>query len=277
MQIIAFIWQSRIWIACCALAFNISQSLAYGIEWKENPEFAVILAVATWCLYSWHYLEYTIQKFQQNSSTFLLKIYLTFLVGTSIGVSISIINLGYIWHFLFPGMVSLIYISFNLLQNKMLRDNLPSGILNRIQFLLIKRHKWLKPISIALVWAAITTPPHIAYTSYDILIFSSHLLLIFATALFFDLKDTKRDQREGIQTLAATWGHATTKWVVSIILFLAYSLFFFHAPSFYWALSLLTTTLIIWRYPVSELRQEFYFYFLVDGLILLPWVVQKLM
>lgn len=274
MQIIAFIWQSRIWIACCALAFYISQSIAYGIEWKDNPEFALILAVATWSLYSWHYIEYTVHKFQKNYSPFWLKMYLAFLVGTSIGVSISIIYWGYILHFLFPGIVSLIYISFNLLQNKKVKDIVPSKLVAPIQYLLIKRNKWIKPISIAVVWAAITTPPQIAYTSYNILIFGSHMLLIFAIALFFDLKDIKRDQGEGIHTLAATWGHSTTKWVVTVLLFLAYTLYYVHEPTLFWMVAFLSTIWVIWRHPVTGLRQEFYFYFLVDGFILLPWLVQ---
>jgi 4-hydroxybenzoate polyprenyltransferase len=274
MQFIAFIWQSRIWIACCAVAFYISQSLAYGIEWTAIPEYSVILVVATWCLYSWHYLEYTTQKFQKNYSQFLLKMYLTLLMATSIAVSISIIYWGYFWHFLFPGIVALIYIAFNLLQNKKVKDIMPSKLVAPIQFLLIKRNKWIKPLSIAFVWAAITTPPHIAYTSYDFVIFGSHMMLIFAIALFFDLKDIKRDQGEGIHTLAATWGPSTTKWVVSVIIFLANTLYYLHDPSLYWLVVYLLTTLVIWQYPVSRLSQEFYFYFVVDGLIFFPWLVQ---
>jgi 4-hydroxybenzoate polyprenyltransferase len=198
------------------------------------------------------------------------------LLGTSLAISISILNYEYLGHFLIPGIVAGIYIAFNLLQNKFIRDNIPSGLLQSIQVLLIKRHKWIKPISIALVWAAITTPPQIEYNSYDLLIFGSHTLLIFAIALFFDLKDIDRDRDLGIHTLAASWGATSTKWIVTLIFFMAYSLYYFVNPSVFWVLAYLLTIALIWQYPVSNIRREFYFYFAVDGLILIPWLVHEL-
>jgi 4-hydroxybenzoate polyprenyltransferase len=111
-------------------------------------------------------------------------------------------------------------------------------------------------------------------TEKALVVFMIHFLFIIAITLPFDIRDYRIDQEKSLITTPQVIGIRWTK-IMAIIFLLAFTLLFlFFIKSWYVLfLSTLTGHLII---NSSPQKKEHYYTFLLDGTILIYFIIVKL-
>ena len=131
---------------------------------------------------------------------------------------------------------------------------------------------FLKIFLIAYVWASTSILPIIefGFTISTFYIFINNLLFIFAITLPFDIRDFERDQSKSLKTIPQSIGINWTKILSALLLLL--SLTFTSAIEMFPEIAVAFVSVLLILFS-SKKNSEYYFLGLIDGLIILKWLI----
>jgi hypothetical protein len=265
------LWQSKVWVALGAIAIYRSQVLASQGSAPWDTTYAILLFLSTLSLYQLHQLDFVYKHRFGSIMNTSFRTYLLALVSMIVITILLSAFWGYLLHMLFPALIALAYVSYNLIHSNL--PIVPQAWKNTpyLNHFLLKSKGWLKPISLALAWSWICSPPgHI-----NCIVLTYHACYVFAIALYFDVKDINSDHLAGIRTPAGILGANQTA-----ILSCLFAGFFFLFADFLGhyllrAVALASYILIITiRSLIIPQFTAVYFYFGVESLLFLPWLIQ---
>lgn len=146
---------------------------------------------------------------------------------------------------------------------------------------------WLKPLTIGAVYAILTAliPYHQSgYTWYESGWLSlGRLLFVGSLSIIFDIGDVVEDDLQKVKTIPQEYGRTKAKLIGSIFLILALIIESYGAWVFLievkGIVSLIFTYMVSWVLLImaNEYRKWWYFLFLVDGMMGLPWILAWLL
>ena len=210
--LLAFLANSNIFIALCALALSVQTLILSGIQISFHP-YWITLFCATLLVYNYNgaylFKENIPSKIRGKFGRVLLGV---LLVGCIVG-----------------GVISAFYLSL-----KTLLLMVPLGILSLAYYVpLLKKENikkslkqlvGLKVFLIAFVWAVATVIiPHIELSTEPLnaqvgWLFMERLLFIFALAMPFDIRDMQSDSTWDVRTYPVVFGVEKTKRIAVIIM-----------------------------------------------------------
>lgn len=184
---------------------------------------------------------------------------------------------------LFFGSLSLLYFIFHFELNSVLYLIIPTVITTnylisrQIDTYSIRKHAWLKPISIAFTWSWCALGPNwLDSPSYEhVIIFLMIFCQILSLAIIFDVKDKSLDHAEGISTLAQKFSLPQLKTLCISIALCAFALMVIYSISyslpislFLWFSKIYILQIIVISLTTSN-RDSLYYYIYIDGIIVL--------
>ncbi|MGK7395676.1 MAG: hypothetical protein ACNS62_13945 [Candidatus Cyclobacteriaceae bacterium M3_2C_046] len=145
----------------------------------------------------------------------------------------------------------------------------------------LRKIPYLKVFVIAYIWAASSVVLPVFHINTEplfsdiLLIFLAHYIFIFALSLIFDLKDVAYDQSAQLVTMPSRWGRFYTK-VLSIFLLLLFGILLLIYQAHLYPVISLTLLNIIALLTVSSHRSRHFYYLVIDGLIIMYFLVVAL-
>jgi hypothetical protein len=267
-----FLWQSKIWVALAAVAMYRSQVMAAGDPGKWDPVYTGLLFLATAGIYQLHQMDYVRSHWFAKDKEGGFRLYFLLLILLLTGTGVAILITGYTAHFILPSLLALAYVSYNVVHSHLpwIPDSLRENALLKTIFL--KTKYWLKPISLALAWAWVTSPPGLANPG----IMAWHGMFVLAVALYFDVKDMHTDPLDGIKTPAGVLGANHTALLSVSIAGTTLLTAYLSSSCTTWLLSMIYFSgIIAVRSLIPERLQTTYFYFGVESLLFIPWIIQE--
>lgn len=266
LKALRFFVFSNIFITICALVMSMYTSVFFSAA--ISSKLLLFTAAGTLCSYSFHWLlpsTHTQLSPRENWSV-LNRLLLTVLFILSAAVSIYSAALlsDHLWK-LFPLALLTFFYS--------------SGKLPRGPFVLFRKYFIGKTIYLALIWSLVTVylPIIISDTVWQTphtLFLLNRFFFLFAICILFDLRDKELDTLQGIRSLITILSPIGIK-----------NLFFFSlllsmlaaVPLIFFSFSAMG--LVILNFPVlitaavyrfsTQTRSELWFYFVLDGLMML--------
>ncbi|HMO63113.1 MAG TPA: hypothetical protein PKC39_13060 [Ferruginibacter sp.] len=265
-----FILSHAFWAAVCAAALVIETTLLAGLPLQ--PALPVFVFFATCCSYNFHFAIakiYTLPPAQLTAATLPASNILCIIIAF-LGMVLCYPYAGTgITHIAVAALCTLLY-------------SLPLLPLQKIVF--IRRAGFIKTLLLAFTWTYVTAYLPMVAAAVEINIPAVLLLLqrfvfMLLLCIIFDQRDVHTDAVKGFHSLATDLTARATQRLL-YILFAVLALI--HIALFYFALGTsqsaalmlaLAATLIVYRMSVQRQRGFVFYYFLVDGLMLLSAVL----
>ncbi len=140
----------------------------------------------------------------------------------------------------------------------------------------------LKTVFVAIVWSVTTVivPLENSFVEPSMLVFLllRRFLFVLALTLVFEIKDMKGDEVHGLKTLPLLFGVANTKLIAQLTLFalllinLVQYFFFDISLTNMLAVNLSLLVSIFCIHPLKEETSELWYYFVLDGMMILQFV-----
>lgn len=280
-KIFDFLLYGNFFIALCAAAQAVQTLYIRHLSVDGNPHI-VFIFTATFFLYNIHkpitfYLKKNILEHnpavERTEARFIhakefeapLSI-LTFTAGLVCLETFFRFYISVQWLLFFVGLLSLAYV-LPIFNGKRLRD-VP----------------YIKIFIIAGVWAFVTvTFPIKAFGqewySCDTFMVVERMAFVLAITIPFDIRDMAFDAKTGVKTIPLSMGIQKSKWLSLFFLTLSFSI---ACMIFMMGVYLLNTLIAIGIsilisayiiYKINDKRSDYYYYFLVDGLLLLQSIL----
>lgn len=264
-KILHFILSHSVFIAICAAALSL-QTLQL-LHFPCNIYLIIFIFFAALCGYNAYWL---LSKFSFNPQTslllFLKKQLIYFIISflAMAGMIYCLLHLHLIWYNVVITFFLMLVYSVPLLPFKQINFTRKAG--------------FVKTILLSFTWAHVTTmiPLQITITHLtiaEILIYISRFLFILMLCIIFDKRDMAMDQIRGMHSLATDVSAKTLHYSM-IVIFMLFSIIGISLVKFgieyLQSIGLLITaiaTFILYLYSLKK-RGYFFYYFLVDGLML---------
>src|ERR1019366_9116027 len=140
----------------------------------------------------------------------------------------------------------------------------------------------LKTIFVAIVWSVTTVIVPLANDSVEpqmlVFLLLRRFLFLLALTMVFEIKDMEGDKENGLKTLPTAIGISNTKLLAQIILFVLMGIikvqyFFFEVSlSNMLAVNLSLLVSIFCIQPVNEKTQDNWYYFVLDGMMIVQFI-----
>ncbi|HTF82054.1 MAG TPA: UbiA family prenyltransferase [Cytophagales bacterium] len=144
----------------------------------------------------------------------------------------------------------------------------------------LRRVPYLKPFIIALSWVSLTlVVPYLMDLNPTMLkstalwtLFAGQFIIVFITAVLFDLRDVEEDQREGIKTIANQWTLRQVKFLCYLLIYLRLLCCIDHdRVAAELVFSFILTFLV---YLTHSKRSDYFFLCIIDGsLVVYPMII----
>lgn len=271
--IINYFLYSNLFIALCAFCLTMSSSFIFRISKVDLLPYALFSFFSVFTYYNFQRIfQYKVENYKTDSnystwlkqnlnfklvSIVLIVIFLLFFVS-------EVIICNWFW-LLVSGIVAVFYF---------------------LPFFPIRKIVFVKPYFVSFFWVLICILfplYHIANITVDeLLIFSvAEFFFIAALCLLFDVRDMQYDEKAGVTTFPLKFGLFATKITASSLLVFYLILFFSlshvgHYPrnnliQYSSVIVFLFSLTLVWF--TNKKRGEYYYSFLVDGCILLQFMV----
>lgn len=264
MKWLHFIGSHSIFISICAVALCFQTSIFLKTEF--TCWFYIFIFFSTLCSYNSYWLLSGFSFTDKKATLFLKQQYsnLIVFVLSLIGIAISVMHVLPLLPVITLAALLTILYSLPLLPYKLFQAARKAGL--------------LKTILLAFTWTFITVliPYHLAKgvdTKTVVILFSNRFLFMLMLCIIFDARDTAIDKIRGLQSLTTMITPQTIKFIMHF-LFAAYILNAFALGIFIHELKQISALLItcaaaafVYRFSLQH-RGYFFYYFLVDGLML---------
>lgn len=265
MRAVQFIFSHSLFAALCAVGFCFETTLL--LQTPHTAYLYLFVFFATLGSYNFHLL---MGAFYVDGISFLSVVRQHKVAAALIGLSAAVLlltlpKLWYLWPYIVPAFVATALYSLVLLPFKVLTP--------------LRRAGFAKTFLLALTWAFVTVLLPLQKNVIDLqgvdVVFMLHrFCLMLQLCLLFDLRDTAIDKIKGLHSLATDISPIAAHRFFYVLAFVYLALSALLAIMLqHWLLAVAfagvqAATLYLYRVPISK-RTYFYYYFLIDGLMLL--------
>jgi len=141
----------------------------------------------------------------------------------------------------------------------------------------LRKFWFLKSIIVSLVWMLTTSVfPLLEFGAGNeqLLLFPiEKFLFILGITIPYDIKDMKEDKAVGIKTMAMKFGIKRTKWISNFFLFIGMILAMLIYEQEFYSTILVYVIAMFLNIKLNEEKDEFWYTFLIDGTIILYFVI----
>lgn len=255
IRFIELLTNSQIFISLAAMSLFLAgfMILSKSNDFIPFPE-AIIVAISSWLIYF---------LYRSNAKSIGFPPFLL-MVAVVLFSSIMFLDWKQILYLLHLAIISLFY--------------QPSAWLNTLKKPSLRKIPQLKIIILAYVWASMSSffPAMILDTPVlnadSIILFIAHFLFIMAIMIPFEIRDIDIDRKHLINTIPQKIGLKTSK-LIAIILLILFGLLINQLSHSFWLIWIvvLVALPLVWR--SSPFKSSLYFFFWVDGLIILYFLL----
>ncbi len=269
VKVLRFFVFANFFITLCALVMSLYTSLVFSLG--LNTPLLIFTAFGTLCSYSFHWLLPSThnelsprEKWSARNRTLL---FVLFFIGAA-GSFYSLIPLAKHINALLPLIILTFLYS--------------SGKLPRGPFVFFRKYFIGKTIYLALMWSLVTAylPVVISDTVWSAqhtLFLVNRFFFLFAICILFDLRDKELDTLQGIKSFITLLSHNRIKYLyysstgLSFITGIYLHKYGFSLVTLFTLLVPVLITAFVYNYS-SRTRSELWFYFILDGLMMLSGI-----